>query len=172
MKLTKDQITEKREELCKVLVAMNRQKAKADNIKKDLANDFEKNEKAYRDGVVTAAGVLYRKPRFNGWKSSFPAAGAKGRFKQRGRAVKRGSGVLAACTKRAPRATNNRETARISVSGDCPRLRRRKTRRDAAQGRRWRRASRGSACPALRPSRQDRTGRRGDPYGKSKGSDD
>ena len=64
MKLTKDQITEKREELCKTLIAMNKQKAKADNIKKDLADDFEKNEKAYRGGVVTAAGVLYRKPRF------------------------------------------------------------------------------------------------------------
>ena len=64
MKLTKDPITEKREELCKVLIAMNKQKAKADNIKKDLADDFEKNEKAYRGGVVTAAGVLYRKPRF------------------------------------------------------------------------------------------------------------
>ena len=64
MKLTKEQITEKREELCKVLVAMNKQRAKADNITKDLADDFEKNEKAYRDGVVTAAGVLYRKPRF------------------------------------------------------------------------------------------------------------
>ena len=38
MKLTKDQITEKREELCKVLVAMNKQRAKADNIKKDLAD--------------------------------------------------------------------------------------------------------------------------------------
>ena len=50
MKLTKEQITEKREVLCKVLVAMNRQKAKADNIKKDLADDFEKNEKAYRGG--------------------------------------------------------------------------------------------------------------------------
>ena len=64
MKLTKEQITEKREELCKVLVAMNKQRVKADNIKKDLADDFEKNEKAYRGGVVTAAGVLYRKPRF------------------------------------------------------------------------------------------------------------
>ena len=64
MKLTKDQVTVKREELCKVLVAMNKQKAKADNIKKDLADDFEKNEKQYRGGIVTAAGVLYRKPRF------------------------------------------------------------------------------------------------------------
>ena len=65
MKLTKDQTTEKREELCKVLIAMNKQRAKADNIKKDLADDFEKNEKAYRGGIVTAAGVLYRKPRWD-----------------------------------------------------------------------------------------------------------
>ena len=64
MKLTKEQITEKREALCKVLVAMNKQKAKADNIKKDLADDFERNERQYRDGVVTPSGVLYRKPRF------------------------------------------------------------------------------------------------------------
>ena len=65
MKLTKDQTTEKREELCKVLIAMNKQRAKADNIKKDLADDFDKNEKAYRGGIVTAAGVLYRKPRWD-----------------------------------------------------------------------------------------------------------
>ena len=65
MKLTKDQTTEKREELCKVLIAMNKQKQKADNIKKDLADDFDKNEKAYRGGIVTAAGVLYRKPRWD-----------------------------------------------------------------------------------------------------------
>ena len=49
MKLTKEQITEKREELCKVLVAMNKQKQKAENIKKDLADDFERNEKQYRN---------------------------------------------------------------------------------------------------------------------------
>ena len=65
MKLTKEQITEKREELCKVLVAMNKQRAKADNIKKDLADDFDKNEKQYRGGIVTAVGVLYRKPRWD-----------------------------------------------------------------------------------------------------------
>ena len=65
MKLTKEQVAEKREELCKVLVAMNRQRAKADTIKKDLADDFEKNEKAYRGGIVTAVGVLYRKPRWD-----------------------------------------------------------------------------------------------------------
>ena len=65
MKLTKEQITEKREELCKVLIAMNKQKQKADNNKKDLADDFDKNEKAYRGGIVTAVGVLYRKPRWD-----------------------------------------------------------------------------------------------------------
>ena len=65
MKLTKDQITERREELCKVLIQRARLTAKADNIKKDLDEDFEKNEKAYRSGVVTAAGVLYRKPRWD-----------------------------------------------------------------------------------------------------------
>ena len=65
MKLTKEQTMEKREELCKVLVAMNKQKQKAENIKKDLADDFERNEKQYRGAVVTVAGVLYRKPRWD-----------------------------------------------------------------------------------------------------------
>ena len=65
MNLTKEQTTEKREELCKVLIAINKQRAKADNIKKDLEEDFKKNEKAYRGGIVTAAGVLYRKPRWD-----------------------------------------------------------------------------------------------------------
>ena len=60
MKLSKERVTERREELCKVLVAMNKQRAKADNIKKDLSDEFEKNEKVYRGGVVTAMGVLYR----------------------------------------------------------------------------------------------------------------
>lgn len=64
MKLTKNELNEKRETLCKVLVEINKRKAKVEALKKDLADDFEKNEKAYRGGVVTAAGVLYRKPRF------------------------------------------------------------------------------------------------------------
>ena len=64
MKLTKEQTTERREALCKVLVAANRLRAKADNLKKDLADDFARNERQYRDGVVTPSGVLYRKPRF------------------------------------------------------------------------------------------------------------
>ena len=65
MKLTKEQIHEKREELCKVLIQRNKLTAKADNIKKDLDDDFKRNEMAYRDGITTAVGVLYRKPRFD-----------------------------------------------------------------------------------------------------------
>ena len=65
MKLTKEQTAEKREELCKVLIAMNKQRAKVDNIKKDLADDFDKNGKQYRGGIVTATGVPYRKPRWD-----------------------------------------------------------------------------------------------------------
>lgn len=65
MKLTKEQVMEKRDELCKVLIVINHEKEKADNIKKDLADDFDKNEKAYRKGIVTSVGVLYRKPRFD-----------------------------------------------------------------------------------------------------------
>ena len=64
MKLTKEQINEKREELCKVLIAKAKLNAKVENIKKDLDDDFTKNEKLYRAGIRTEAGVLYRKPRF------------------------------------------------------------------------------------------------------------
>ena len=65
MKLTKSELNEKRENLCKVLIAINKQKAKVEALKKDLADDFEKNETAYRGGIPTAAGVLYRKPRWD-----------------------------------------------------------------------------------------------------------
>ena len=65
MKLTKAEIEIKREELCRVLIQSAKIRAKADNIKKDLSEDFDKNEKLYRDGVKTAAGVIYRKPRWD-----------------------------------------------------------------------------------------------------------
>ena len=65
MKLTKNELNEKREALCKVLVEINKRKAKVEALKKDLADDFEKNEMAYRGGIPTAAGVLYRKPRWD-----------------------------------------------------------------------------------------------------------
>ena len=65
MKLTKKELKEKREDLCKVLIEINKRKAKVDALKKDLADDFETNETAYRGGIPTAAGVLYRKPRWD-----------------------------------------------------------------------------------------------------------
>ena len=65
MKLTKNELNEKRLALCKVLVEINKRKAKVEALKKDLADDFEKNETAYRGGIPTAAGVLYRKPRWD-----------------------------------------------------------------------------------------------------------
>ena len=65
MKLTKSEIESKREDLCRTLIQAAKIRAKADNIKKDLAEDFEKNEKLYRDGIKTAAGVIYRKPRWD-----------------------------------------------------------------------------------------------------------
>ena len=65
MKLTKNELKEKRENLCKVLIEINKRKIKVDALKKDLADDFETNETAYRGGIPTAAGVLYRKPRWD-----------------------------------------------------------------------------------------------------------
>ena len=65
MKLTKNELKEKREDLCKVLIEINKRKIKVDAPKKDLADDFETNETAYRGGIPTAAGVLYRKPRWD-----------------------------------------------------------------------------------------------------------
>jgi len=65
MKLTKEQVNEKREKLCQTLIEYNKIKARAENLKDDLKDDFEKNEKAYRGGIVTATGVLYRKPRWD-----------------------------------------------------------------------------------------------------------
>ena len=65
MKLTKTEINQKREDLCKVLVEINKRKQKVETLKKDLADDFETNEKAYRGGIRTASGVLYRKPRWD-----------------------------------------------------------------------------------------------------------
>jgi len=65
MKLTKAEIAERRTALCKVLIEIERRKDDADVIKKDLKDDFAKNETAYRGGIVTAAGVLYRRPRWD-----------------------------------------------------------------------------------------------------------
>jgi len=65
MKLTEKDVNEKRLALCTVLIEIAKRKAKVEALKDELKEDFAKNEKAYRGGIVTEAGVLYRKPRWD-----------------------------------------------------------------------------------------------------------
>ena len=67
MKLTKTQIKEQRAELVTVLLQIEKLKDQKTSIEKILAPDFETNEAAYRNGVVTENGILMRKP---SWKTS------------------------------------------------------------------------------------------------------
>ena len=66
MKLTKTQIKEKRAELVNVLLKIEKLKDQKTSIEKILAPDFETNEAAYRNGVVTENGILMRKVK---WES-------------------------------------------------------------------------------------------------------
>ena len=66
MKLTKTQIKEKRAELVSVLRKIEKLKDEKTSIEKTLAPDFEVNEAAYRNGVVTENGILMRKVK---WES-------------------------------------------------------------------------------------------------------
>ena len=66
MKLTKSQIKEKRAELVSVLLKIEKLKDEKTSIEKTLAPDFEVNEAAYRNGVVTENGILMRKVK---WES-------------------------------------------------------------------------------------------------------
>ena len=53
------------DEIAEIAREINKRKQKVETLKKDLADDFETNEKAYRGGIRTASGVLYRKPRWD-----------------------------------------------------------------------------------------------------------
>ena len=66
MKLTKTQIKEKRAELVSILLKIEKLKDEKTSIEKTLAPDFEVNEAAYRNGVVTENGILMRKVK---WES-------------------------------------------------------------------------------------------------------
>ena len=66
MKLTKNDIKQKRAELVEVLLKIEKLKNEKSSIEKTLAVDFEQNETAYRDGTTTENGVLIRKPN---WKT-------------------------------------------------------------------------------------------------------
>ena len=66
MKLTKNDIRQKRAELVDVLLKIEKLKNDKSSIEKTLSVDFEQNETAYRNGVATENGVLIRKPN---WKT-------------------------------------------------------------------------------------------------------
>ena len=66
MKLTKNDIKQKRAELVEVLLKIEKLKADKTSLEKTLDGDFEQNEIAYRNGVATENGILIRRP---SWKS-------------------------------------------------------------------------------------------------------
>ena len=66
MKLTKNDIKQKRAELVEVLLKIEKLKNDKASIEKTLVADFEQNETAYRNGIATENGILIRKPN---WKT-------------------------------------------------------------------------------------------------------
>ena len=66
MKLTKNDIKQKRAELVEVLLKIEKLKADKTSLEKTLTADFEQNEAAYRNGIATENGILIRRPT---WKS-------------------------------------------------------------------------------------------------------
>ena len=62
MKLTKNDIKQKRAELVEVLLKIEKLKADKTSLEKTLTADFEQNEAAYRNGIATENGILIRKP--------------------------------------------------------------------------------------------------------------
>ena len=66
MKLTKNDIREKRAELVEVPLKIEKLKNDKASIEKTLVADFEQNETAYRNGIATENGILIRKPN---WKT-------------------------------------------------------------------------------------------------------
>ena len=66
MKLTKNDIKQKRAELVEVLLKIEKLKADKTSLEKTLTADFEQNEAAYRNGFATENGILIRRPT---WKS-------------------------------------------------------------------------------------------------------
>ena len=66
MKMTKNDIKQKRAELVEVLLKIEKLKTEKSSIEKTLAVDFEQNETAYRNGIATENGILIRKPN---WKT-------------------------------------------------------------------------------------------------------
>ena len=65
MKLTKNQIKEKQQELVEVILKLDDLGKQKKSLVAILDEDFNENEAKYRNGVVTPKGVLMRKPRWD-----------------------------------------------------------------------------------------------------------
>ena len=63
--MTKTEVKEKRTELVRVILQIEKFKTQKAAIVKALAPDFEANEAEYRSGVKTELGLLFRKPSWN-----------------------------------------------------------------------------------------------------------
>lgn len=63
--MNKNEIKQKRTELVKTILDIEKLKTQKTAIVKALAADFEENESAYRSGIKTDAGLLFRKPSWN-----------------------------------------------------------------------------------------------------------
>ena len=66
MKLTRNDIKQKRAALVEVLLKIEKLKDEKTSLEKTLNTDFEQNEAAYRNGIATENGILIRKA---SWKS-------------------------------------------------------------------------------------------------------
>ena len=65
MKLTKNQIKEKQQELVEVILKLDDLGKQKKSLVAVLDDDFNENEAKYCNGVVTPKGVLMRKPRWD-----------------------------------------------------------------------------------------------------------
>ena len=65
MKLTKNQIKEKQQELVEVILKLDALGKQKKSLVAILDDDFNENEAKYRNGIVTPKGVLMRKPRWD-----------------------------------------------------------------------------------------------------------
>ena len=63
--MNKTEIKQKRTELVKTILDLEKLKTQKAAIVKALASDFEENEAAYRSGIKSDAGLLFRKPSWN-----------------------------------------------------------------------------------------------------------
>jgi len=64
MKLTKNDIKQKRAELAEKILEIDAARKEKELIESLLADDFRENRDAYEIGVATPKGLLFRKPSY------------------------------------------------------------------------------------------------------------